>query len=427
MITRENIESWAEAITSHEVSKIASNATDLLRNSQHKLSADVSFSEFSAAIIQLCDWIPTVSLGWSMDMRSHLSSDALAVFDRSTMAGEGAALGLLFQRANSDLRVLRDSKRWNNLGLNRLRESLECNIDLMPVESYKPFLENAASYGVKHHTDGTDKLDLQLFDSQEQVYEEERIILNQGLKAIINHGFKSGTSTEILEESVCLDECVQVAAILSRLAVAGVRMPVFQLDVLQVSQIMERLLIAYLDTDLDNQRTILSDGIVALTAITLREPGVAPTSRTNCFRPYYEATNWRRWMSPASLNILTTALDLYTKKMPEVEGNPAIADAIKILRMQLLVDGTLTAQTIGRQRTDKTHDLNMCAAIMGGFVRKLLVSCESYLMDKGALSGLDHKAKVVLIGLLPHGDTKLHLLKQNKAAKGYVLMDELGM
>jgi hypothetical protein len=95
--------------------------------------------------------------------------------------------------------------------------------------------------------------------------------------------------------------------------------------------------------------------------------------------------------------------------------------------MQLLIDGTLTAQAMGRQATPKSSELNKCRVIMGDFVRKLMVPCEQYLMDKGALNGLDIKARAVVISLLPQGSTKIHLLKNNQKARGQVLMDDIGL
>mgnify|MGYP003482140175 FL=1 len=429
MITKADLGEWVEKSRSNTVNYVASDACDLIRNSKAKLAPDVSFTEFTEAILHLCDWVPSVSMGWPMQMRSYVCTAALTVFDRNEMAGDGDSLGVLFERADGYLRELRDSKYWNGDGFVQLKKSLQDNIDLMPVESYKRFMEEAASYGLKHYTDGKkdDDIDNGLFYGHEEDYRHKQLFTNQALKAIINHGFTAGTSTEALEETDGISESLKVSDVLLKVASAGVRMPAFQLDILQVSQLMERLILSFLKADDADQRTRLSDGVEALAAITLRAPGEEARSRTNCFRPYFNATNWRIWMDTDPLRSFAHAVAYFAESAIEVEYNPKIATAVKTLRMQLLIDGTLTAQAMGRQATTKTVELNKCRVIMGDFVRKLMIPCEQYLMEKGALNGLDIKARTVLISLLPQGATKIHLLKNNQRAKGQVLMDDIGL
>jgi hypothetical protein len=428
MITKAVLRDWAERSRTNQVNQVSSDACDVIRNSQHKLAPDVSFTEFSEAVLDLCNWMPSASLGWSIAMRSYVSTAALTVFDRATMANESVALGRLFERADKYLCELRDSNCWDDNGFLQINETIRRNVDLMPAESYQHYMENAASYGLKHSMDSGKSVDQELFyDHEEDYHNHKQLLTNQALKAVINHGFKNGTSSEELENTDGVEESLRVSDILSRMAQAGIRMPVFQLDMLQVTQLMERLILSFVKTKDEGLRARLSDGAEALAAITLRVPDAAPTARTNCFRPYYHATNWRVWMDTEPLSRFTHAVAYFADAALDVDYNPKIASALKTLRMQLLIDGTMTAQAMGRQRTPKAIELNKCAVLMGDFVRKMMIPCEQYLMDKGALAGLDVKARTVLISLLPQGETKLHLLKQNKASKGQVLMDDLGI
>lgn len=429
MITRAHLLDWNNITFVRQTNQAVIDAFECIRDEGYALDPEISYSEFYAAVDHLQRSMPSsIATGWMIEMKSELLTHALQVFDRDSMANDIDAFADLFSKTNEDFRLQRDTQRWNVNGFERMMAIFAKNIDIMPARSYGKFLTNAMSYTLRQCDGGVQLIDREVFFDKSLGFKNySKVFIDQGLKAVIGSAFKTGIGSKVFENNARIEECVLAAQRFKAIHEAQIKIPVFQMDVLLMTQLVERMINAYAHANRPEDKQALAEGVVAAVEVCFRPDEAVPKVGDNCFRPHHCPKNWQVWMDPVPLQVLTSNL-VDTLDQFHVTDNDRIASAIKKLSLQLLIDGTVCAQSMGvKEGVERTEHHTKCANLIGNFVRALIPTCEPFLTEPGAMKGLSPKARITLIGLLPHGEAKRSLLMANKRDKAQVLMDNLGL
>lgn len=428
MITIEDLERWDSVSDLSQVNQQVINAAELIVEKKSKLHRSVKFDRFARSVRQLADKMPsTIAIGWKEEIRSMLYTASLGVFKPETMSGYVSDFERLFELSVDDLQEQRDTGRWNVYALPKICAALTKNIDLMSVETYRKFLECSISFTLKQREAGPEKAERHVFFFADAGLENHsHIFSNHGIVSLLKQGVGKGIYSDVLGSPGRIDSALNTAKAFTALDDVGVRMKAWQLDMLLVTQVVERLTQAHGSTDDKALRDQLSRGVLAIAGVFCRPISEKPTMRGNCFRSYLFPTDWSVWMDPEPMAVITKQMSIAIGSTKS-NGCAVIEEAVKRLKMQLLIDATLCAQSLAPKNGKQTKFRDQSAISVAKFIRFLVPACEEPMSRPGALKGLNIQAKAVLIGLLPHGDSRKTLLKSNKRAKGQVLMDDLGM
>jgi hypothetical protein len=428
MITAEDLARWAGIEDLNKITQEAINASELMRDQGWRLDPDVSFKALVKTVLGLAQKMPSsLRRGFEVEVSCALYTSALMTYDRETMASQIEDFERLFEISVKALREQHSFRRWNETSSKRLAESLSKNIDLMQVDSFTEFLKHSTrlSVDLQDHRvcDGEKVL---LFGAAESFKNHRQLFTCSGISCLANQLIKEDSSKSTLGMGGDVCGALGTAKLLIAVHEAGIFMTAWQLDRLLITQVLERLTQAHKALSDQAEREILANGVKAIAGIFSRPIGVKPTMRDNCFRPYLYPTDWKSWMDPEPMKALTEHLAT-TLSYIDSDGSSIITEAVAQMKMQILVDGTLCAQSLAPKNGAQTNSRHACAVAMANMIRALTPDCEEPLGRPGAMKGLDHKARAVLISLLPKGSVRLDLLRANKRSRGRVLEDDLGM
>ena len=429
MITRQDLERWDAIFDCREVNQAVIYAYELIRDSAYKLDPSISFGEFKAAVDDLVAKMASViTFGHEAEIRSQLYAHSLQVFDHASMGEQIEDFEDLFRCAVEDLRKQSETRRWDVLALAKFCAALTRNIEFMSASSFKGFLDHGVSFTIRQRECGSEYLEKKLFfGAAEAIKDHSQVFNNLGLVAVLNQGVGAGFSGDVLGIAGCSDAAIRTAKTFIKMNDAGISLKAWQLDSLLVFQVAERLAQAHkVNTDPD-ERIILQRGLSAIAGVFCISPKEKPSIRGNTFRPYLYPTNWKIWMDTEPMVFLTGKLSETLKSIDQC-SSPEIEGSVGKLKMRLLIDATLCAQSLAPPKTGKqTKSRHACAVSVANLMRDLAPSCEQPMSRPGALFGLNLQAKRVLVGLLPMGDARKELLRSNNRLKGQVFMDDLGM
>lgn len=427
MITRETLAKWRTDFLPRHVNQEVIYAYEHIRDSNYQLDPSISFREFSSTVTDLADKMQSsISLGRNDDLKSKLYSHATQVYDHRTMADCLDDFEALFQKGVSQLREQRDTRRWDEIALSSLCSALERNVEVMSAASLTRFFEHSVSFSVKQTE--YENLPKTLFFGVDKDFEGIRdIFTTPGLFSLIKHGVADSLSSDVLGSPGRVESALQTAKIFTKLKDAGIRLQAWQLDMLLVLQVTERLVLAHSASESEVDRHSLALGVGAMADVFCRRDGDAPTVRSNCFRPYLRPTDWKWWADEGAMDALSRGFQ-GTIQSIDAHAAPEVVEAIDRLKMRLLVDATICAQSLAPPKNGKQSKIrHACAVSMANLIRDLVPRCEAPMSQPGAMTGLNARAKVVLVGLLPEGAVRKQLLSNNRRLRGEVLMDDLGI
>lgn len=429
MITRQDLRRWEAISDCREVNQGVIHAYELIRDSGYRLDPSIPFREFKAAVIDLAAKMASViSFGRDVEIRSQLFAQAIQVFDHSSMGADLEDFEDLFQLVVEDLRAQRDTRRWDVIALPKICEAFTRNLEFMSASTFARLLDLSSSFTVKQRECGPEHLEKKLFFGvASEIQDYTQVFNNLGLIALVNQGVGEGIETDTLGSSGSLDAALRTARTLEKINDAGISIRAWQLDALLAFQVLERLTQAHKACTAPDARLAIERGVRAMAGVFAISDGQKPSMRSNSFRPYLDPTNWKIWMDVEPMAFLTSKLSETVKSIDGSCGHE-LHEAVGRLKMRLLIDATMCAQSLAPPKTGKqTKSRIECAVSMANLIRDLVPSCEIPMGRPGALYGLNFQAKTVLVGLLPMGEVRKELLRANKRVKSQVLMDDLGM
>lgn len=428
MITREDLHRWNSTVEPRLMNQAVIDASEKIRDVGFKMDSGISYRELIHAVRGLAERMPSsIMMGRTDGFRSLLFTASLEIFDYSTMAEHIEDFEDMFTQSVGDLRQQRDTRRCDASALPRLCSALARNIHVMNPQSYKRFLEESVSYTIQHRQHAAEKVGTNLFFGAGSVLSDYATEFNDMvLFSLLKHGVGKNISSDMSGVPGDLELALETAKVFSKIDHAGIKMQAWQLDRLLMVQVCERLVLAHGassdPTDLDD----LAEGVRAINNVFSREVGAQPLMSGNCFRPCLHPKDWKVWMEAVPMEVLTRHLILSLRSMGHSEC-PVMKESIGRLRLQLLIDGTLCAKSMAPKGGKQSKDRREATNAIGNFVRELITDCEEPLSRNGALNGLNHEIKAVLVGLLPIGPVRKDLMRADRRVKSQVLMDDLGM
>lgn len=394
------------------------------------LEDGLSYAEFSDIVSHVLRGHPDQPSVYSWSNKTEAGLMALRVFDRMKHVTERDVAGFceIFDATTKAMIALHDSKApWFPVLVPWMREILETNLDLMPTHKFKRFVHESSLLN-RHYVGGNEKyLDSRIFADDQDLKFSNLTFLDQGLRALVNNcfGLKIGDHISMSQAAENEVGVFRLARVINDLHKQKVTTPAYQKNLVLTGELLTILAQAGGRSESPVAVAEINRAIQSLVDMTMTPVRRVGQIRENRLRPRYTAERLRFWSTTDTVNSFVRLLPRICLDLPIEHQDKGVRDALHRFRSQVGHDAYQALQNMTQHMANKkAKDYPLAYFKLAVEVSPEDVGSQ---VSHDYLSKLESNDLAELISTLSNKEAKLRLMRQHPAAKGAVLMNELGM